>query len=157
VTVPLIGQHFRGSEGHSGFLLRQASYEFRSALEGALRPQTLTAAQYTVLSVLARAPGMSGADLARACNTSPQAINGVLATLERQELIERHAHPTHGRILQTELTHEGRRRLERATPAVRRVEAVIEEGLSAEELAAIKNWLVTAAQRMEGIADKQRT
>ena len=37
---------------------------------------------------------MSGADLARACNTTPQAMNGVLATLKREGLIYRHPHPT---------------------------------------------------------------
>ena len=54
--------------------------------------------------VLARDPGMSGADLVRACNTTLQAMNGVLATLKREGLIDRHPHPTHGRILQVALT-----------------------------------------------------
>ena len=48
-------------------------------METALRAHGLSGAQYAVLSVLARDPGMSGADLARACNTTPQAMNGVLA------------------------------------------------------------------------------
>ena len=47
---------------------------------------------------------MSGADLVRACNTTLQAMNGVLATLKREGLIDRHPHPTHGRILQVALT-----------------------------------------------------
>lgn len=45
-------------------------------------------------------------------------MNGVLATLGRAALIERHSHPMHGRILQVELTAQGRRRLEAAHPAV---------------------------------------
>ena len=76
MSAPLIGQRYRGVEGHSGYLLRQASYEFRGAMELALAAQGLTAAQYTAMSVLARDPGLSGADLARACNTTPQAANG---------------------------------------------------------------------------------
>jgi hypothetical protein len=36
--------------------------------------------------VLARDPGASGADLARACSTTPQAMGGVLTTLEREGL-----------------------------------------------------------------------
>jgi DNA-binding MarR family transcriptional regulator len=103
-----------------------------------------------VLSVLARDPGMSGADLARACNTTPQAMNGVLATLERDGLVERHPHPTHGRILQVMLTREGERRLEMATPAVRGLEDAIEEDLAPDEIAAVKAWLVASAQRLEG-------
>src|SRR5215211_5941390 len=103
-------------------------------MEAALRAHGLTGAQYAVLSVLARDAGLSGADLARACNTTPQAMNGVLATLERDGLVERRPHPTHGRILQATLTPEGRRRLKAATPSVRRLEAAIEEGLTPEAL-----------------------
>src|SRR5919205_1577025 len=115
MTAPRIGQGYRGVEGRSGYLLRQAWHAFRAAMETALRPYGLSGAQYGVLSVLARDPGMSGADLARACNTTPQAMNGVLATLERGGLVERRPHPTHGRILQVTLTPEGERRLQATT------------------------------------------
>ena len=106
-----------------------------------------------MLSVLARDPGISGADLARACHTTPQAMNGVLATLEREGLVERRRHPTHGRILQATLTGEGVRRVEAATPSVQRLERVIEGGLAADQLATVKAWLVTSAQRL---ADESR-
>jgi DNA-binding MarR family transcriptional regulator len=115
-------------------------------MEAALRPHRLTAVQYAVLSVLARDPGASGADLARACNTTPQAMKGVLATLEREHLIERHRHPTHGRILQVTLSGEGARRLEAANPAVRAREAAIERDFTADEVATVKAWLVASAK-----------
>ena len=83
MSTPVIGEGYRGVEGHIGYLLRQATYTLRGALDATLRRHGLTAPQYSVLSVLARDPGSSGADLARACNTTPQAMNGVLATLER--------------------------------------------------------------------------
>jgi DNA-binding MarR family transcriptional regulator len=143
---PAIGQGYRGSDGHSGYLLRQAWHAFRGAMDDVLRDHGLTGAQYAVLSVLARQPGLSGADLARACNTTPQAMNGVLTTLERARLVERQPHPTHGRILQVDLTDDGRHRLEAATPGVRALEAGIEEGLSDADLAVVKRWLVAAAQ-----------
>jgi DNA-binding MarR family transcriptional regulator len=149
MSVPVIGHGYRGVEGHSGYLLRQAWHEFRTAMEVALRPHGLTSPQYAVLSVLARDPGASGADLARACNITPQAMNGVLATLERQSLIERHPHPTHGRILQATLTSEGQRRLEAAQPAIRRLERATEKNFSSDEIATVKGWLVATAQRLE--------
>jgi DNA-binding MarR family transcriptional regulator len=114
-----------------------------------LRPHNLYGPQYGVLSVLARDPGSSGADLARACNITPQAMNGVLVTLEREGLVERHPHPTHGRILQVTLTEEGQRRLEAAAPAVREIEAAIEASFAPDEIAAIKAWLVESAARLE--------
>jgi DNA-binding MarR family transcriptional regulator len=148
MTVPLIGERYRGVEGHVGYLLVQAWHTLRAALDAALRPHDLTAPQYAALSVLARDPGLSGADLARACNITPQAINEVLATLERKHLIERHPHPTHGRILQATLTDEGQQRLQAANPAVRALEAAIEEGFTAEQIATVKTWLVEAAKRL---------
>jgi DNA-binding MarR family transcriptional regulator len=147
VGVPLIGERYRGVEGHTGYLLKQAWHEFRAAMETALREHQLTTAQYAVISVLAGDEPLSGADLARACNTSPQAMNGVLGGLQRDGLIERRPHPTHGRILEVVLTEEGRRRLEASTPAVRKLEAAVEKGFSAEQVTAVKEWLVSAAQR----------
>src|SRR5215212_5214669 len=145
MSAPQIGEDYRGIEGRSGYLLRQAWNSFRSAMESALRAHGLTGAQYAALSVLAREPGMSGADLARVCNTTPQAMNGVLATLERDGLVARRAHPTHGRIRQVTLTDEGEQRLEAATPAVRGLEEAIEEDFAPNQLAAIKGWLVASA------------
>jgi DNA-binding MarR family transcriptional regulator len=149
MSVPLIGQSYRGVEGNSGFLLRQAWQAFGRAMDEALDAHGLSPAQYGALSVLAREPGVSGADLARACNTTPQAMNGVLATLEREGLVERHSHPTHGRILQVDLTSKGKRRLEEAHPAVRAVEAAIEEDFSAKKMEAVKSWLVATAERLQ--------
>jgi DNA-binding MarR family transcriptional regulator len=152
MTVPLIGERYRGVEGHIGYLLYQAGYTLRTALDAALRPHGLSPPQYAVLSVLARDPGASGADLARACNTTPQAMNGVLAILGRERLIQRHPHPTHGRILQVTLSDEGRRRLEAANPTVRALEAAIERDFTAEQIATVKAWLVESAKRLERMA-----
>ena len=156
MEIPVVGEGFRGVEGHSGYLLRQAWHSFSGAMEAGLRQHGLTGAQYAALSVLARQPGLSGADLARACNTTPQAMNGVLGTLEREGLIARTAHPTHGRILQADLTTEGGRRLDRATPAVRAVEQAIEAGLSPAQVADMKRWLVTVAQRLDASSPSPR-
>jgi DNA-binding MarR family transcriptional regulator len=76
-------------------------------------------------------------------------MNGVLATLEREGLVERRPHPTHGRILQVTLSDEGEQRLEAANPAVRELEAEIEAGFDANEVATVKAWLVESASRLE--------
>lgn len=148
MSMPQIGESFRGEEGRTGYLLRQTWQQLHNAMEVALRDHGLTSAQFGALSVLAREPGASGAELARGVNTTPQAMNGVLAGMERDGLVERRPHPTHGRILQVDLTDEGRRRLEAARPAVDRLEAIIVDGCSEREVAAIKRWLVSAATRM---------
>jgi DNA-binding MarR family transcriptional regulator len=76
-------------------------------------------------------------------------MNGILATLEREDLIERHPHPTHGRILQVTLTTEGERRLEAAHPAMRGLRRAIERDFTSDEIATVKRWLVATAQRLE--------
>jgi DNA-binding MarR family transcriptional regulator len=156
MSIPVIGESYRGVDGHSGYLLRQAWQTFHNAMDDALRPHGVNGSQYAVMSVLAREPGASGADLARACNTTPQAMNGVLATLEREGLIERHPHPTHGRILQAELTEEGQRRLQAATPEVRALERRIENGFTADEISVVKRWLVESALRPDGLNPTMR-
>jgi DNA-binding MarR family transcriptional regulator len=148
MSVPRIGESYRGVEGRTGFLLRQAWHELRGALDAALRPHDLTAVQFGTLSVLSRSPGVSGAELARASNISPQAMNGILVTLERDGLVERRPHPTHGRILQVSLTGEGQRRLDSARPAVDALEAALDDGLSDDQIALVREWLVTTAERM---------
>jgi DNA-binding MarR family transcriptional regulator len=155
MSVPLIGQGYRGVEGHSSFLLRQAWQALSGAMEVALRPHGLTGPQYGVLSVLRHHPGASGADLARAINTTPQAMNGVLATLERESLIARQRHPTHGRILQVTLTGEGQRRLEAADPAIQGLRRAIERDFTPEDIATVKAWLVATAQRLERITQSR--
>jgi DNA-binding MarR family transcriptional regulator len=155
MTAPRIGDGYRGPQGHTGYLLRQAWQTFRSAMDSRLRALGVTGAQYAALCVLARTPGLSGAELARACTTTPQAMNGVLTTLARDGLVQRHPHPTHGRILQVTLSPDGERRLAAATPAVRALERTAEADLSPEQLAAVKEWLVAAARRMER-ADGER-
>jgi DNA-binding MarR family transcriptional regulator len=79
----------------------------------------------------------------------------VLATLERESLIEREPHPTHGRILQVTLTSEGQRRLEAAHPAVRGLRRAIERDFTPEDIATVKAWLVATAQRLERITQSR--
>jgi DNA-binding MarR family transcriptional regulator len=148
VAVPPVGEGYRGVEGHIGYLMRQTWHDFRGAMERVLREHELNAGQYAALTVLRRDPGLSSADLARGCNISPQAMNGVVATLERVGLVQRQPHATHGRILQITLTEEGERRVDEARSKITRLERTVEEGYSPEQIAIIKEWLVTAAQRM---------
>ena len=79
----------------------------RTELARRLRPWNLTVAQFTALSVLERRPGLSNAQLARRSLITPQAMNEVLAELERRGLVERGADPSHARIRLAALTGQG--------------------------------------------------
>ena len=63
--------------------------------------------------------------------------------------MERHPHPSHGRIPQVTLTSEGERRLAAANPAVRGLERSIEQDFTADDVAAVKGWLVAVAEQLE--------
>ena len=113
-----------------------------------LAPYGLTRPQFGVLSVLVADPGLSAADLARSAMVTPQAMNLVIGGLQRQGLVRREQHPTHGRVLQLYATDEGVARVRKAYPAVEALEATIAAGLSDRQLAAVKRWLVDVAQRV---------
>jgi MarR family len=156
MSTPRIGERYRGVDGRSGYLLRQAWQAFRGAMETALRADGLNGAQYAVLSVVARDPGMSGADLARACNTTTQAMNGVLATLERAGAIEatpapdaRPHPPSHADARRGAATSGGH-------PGVQGLEDAIEEDLAPDEIAAIKAWLVASAHHLHAQRHRAR-
>jgi DNA-binding MarR family transcriptional regulator len=140
-----VGKEYRGEEGRIGYLLVQAHHAFANAMDAALRPSGLSRAQFGTLSVVVRQPGLSSADLARAVMVTPQAVNLLVASLQRDGLIERRPRPNHGRILEIHPTREGVRRLERAYPVVIELEDRISANLSERDLATVKRWLVQAA------------
>jgi DNA-binding MarR family transcriptional regulator len=141
-----LGEGFRGDKGRLGYLLTQAERAFGAAMEAAVREAGgMSRAQFGTLSVVVREPGLSAADLARAVMVTPQAINLLVNGLEREGLVERRPHPTHGRILEIYPTPEGLRRLDATYPAVIALEDRIAAGVSASKLADLKRWLVDTA------------
>jgi DNA-binding MarR family transcriptional regulator len=76
----------------------------RQKVEQAIKDYGVSVTQYTVLSLLARQPGLSSAQLARRSYVSPQSMNETLLTLETIEAVRRQPDPNHGRILRAKLT-----------------------------------------------------
>jgi len=113
-----------------GYLLKRAQLTLHAALASALRVHGATLPQYAVLTALHEEPGLSNADLARRAFVTPQTMNQVLRELEQRRWVTRHAHPGHGRILQSELTADGRSTLEACHAAADGVEQRMLAGLS---------------------------
>ena len=105
-----------------GYALKRAQHALRVSMDEALRPCHLTTPQYAVLSAVEAEDGLSNARLARAAFVTAQAMQGVLANLERDGFIRRPPDPHHGRVLRSELTARGRKVLARAHASVRVVE-----------------------------------
>ncbi len=68
--------------------------------------------------------------------------------MERDGLVTRTPHPTHGRILESYPTDEGVRRFEAARPFVGELEDRITAGVAPGDMLEIKRWLVESVRRL---------
>ncbi|HEY2058595.1 MAG TPA: MarR family transcriptional regulator [Amycolatopsis sp.] len=116
-----------------GYLLKEASSALRVAMEEVLRPLGMTVTHYSCLELLAQRPGLSNSELARGAFITRQSMNVLLQTLEREGHVTRPAEARVGKVLPTRLTPRGRKKLEKATVAVRSVEVRMLGGLTDAE------------------------
>jgi DNA-binding MarR family transcriptional regulator len=139
----------RDSTTHPGYLLKRAQVELNAAMNAAFHPYGATLPQYAVLTALDEEPGLSNAELARRTFVTPQTMNQVLRELEQRTWVTRHPHPTHGRILQADLTPEGRQTLR----ACHQAADAVEERMLAKLTPAGRQQLATALRTcIEGLS-----
>ncbi|HXC55383.1 MAG TPA: MarR family transcriptional regulator [Rhizomicrobium sp.] len=141
---------FAHGGGNLGYLLKRAQLAFRARMDEALKPLGITAPQYAVLSSLFIEPGISSAALARVAFVTPQSMQGIVANLEKLNLIQRAADPGHGRILQSHLTERGKAVLARAHKSANAVETAMAGGIAARDLTLFKSLLMRAAENLGG-------
>jgi DNA-binding MarR family transcriptional regulator len=146
-VLPAPGEGKRGTEGHLGYLLRQAGVAVRTKIERSLSETGTTQPQFVILTMIEAYPGLSGADLARLSLLTPQTVSVIVANLKRDGLVADGPHPIHGRIRCLNLTQSGRERLEACKARVRVVEAELSSGLTTKEEAVVRNWLVQVATK----------
>jgi DNA-binding MarR family transcriptional regulator len=146
--IPEAGEGKRGTQGHVGYLLRQAHGALRSALDAAFAKAALTTPQFLVLTLLDAYPGASGADIARIAQLTPQTVNLIVRKLAAGRLLGRNEHETHGRVLRLALTTAGRVRLAQCKRRAAAVERDLLAGVDAVTEAKIRAWLVSVATRV---------
>jgi len=140
----------RGPDGHIGYLLRQAQAAVRHAHDVALTEAGLTTPQFLVLNLLDAYPGASGAELARSAQLTPQTMNLIVRKLERERLIARDEHETHGRVLRLTLTAEGTARLRKGKILSDKLERRILALAEADTERKLRRWLVDVAVALMG-------
>ncbi|HEY3143172.1 MAG TPA: MarR family transcriptional regulator [Acidimicrobiales bacterium] len=136
------------------YLVGRIDRVVRQAIGKVVGERGLSVNQYTTLSVLDRRSGLSNAQLARRALVSPQSMNEVLLTLEQRGLVQRRAHPEHGRILQTRLTDKGRSLLVDCDAEVQQVEARMVRGLSDEDRTVLRLALLRGIRSLHGGLEK---
>ena len=95
----------------------------------------VTAPQRIVVRVIGQTPGISPREIATVLKLHPSTLTGVLARLERDNLIDRRVDPRDGRRAQLRLTRAGRKidREQRGT-----VEAAVRRALGRADRATIE-------------------
>ncbi|MCL7425495.1 MarR family transcriptional regulator [Streptomyces sp. YS415] len=124
--------------------IRRSEQALMAHHEAVLRTYGLTMTQYTVLLVLSREGGMSGAQVARACGVTQQSMSSVLANMETKKLIRRETSPVHAKVQIATLTDAGQALLDRAYQEVVILERALTEAFTPAEHAALCELLERA-------------
>ena len=116
-------------------------------------PAGVTVPQYTALSVFRAQGALSNAQLAVRTMVSPQSANEMVKSIEAKGWIERTPDPSHGRIIQIQLTEAGHAILAQCDGKVREVEMQMFPDMDHEERVRLHGLLRGAvrALSLEGI------
>ncbi|MEN3320565.1 MAG: MarR family winged helix-turn-helix transcriptional regulator [Mycobacterium sp.] len=127
-----------------GYLLSRVMFALKTDVAATvLDPLEVAFPEYLCMRVLSKYPGQSNADLARALNVSPQAMNMVLRGLEDRGLVTRPASVSSGRSLPAQLTREGEDLLSRTDAGVRAAERRLMANLTDRERDDFRRILAT--------------
>jgi len=132
-----------------GFLVRHAHRAFARVLAEHLAPHGISAAQWTVLRALWREDRCSQVELAARIRVEKASLTQVLASLERQGLIERERSEADKRRWHVCLTQAGRALEPELLPFARSVDKAALTGFTADEVAALKQLLTRALRNLE--------
>lgn len=132
-----------------GYLLKRTQQALRNKMDDELRPLGLTVSQYVALSVLERETGLSNAELSRRCFVTPQTMHQILVGMEKSSLLERTAHPEHGRIQHVKLSSKGQSMLRQAHAHVAAVEKRMVADLNQAEKVRLRKILVKCSEALE--------
>jgi DNA-binding MarR family transcriptional regulator len=132
-----------------GYLVKRLQALVHDRLTEALAPHDLSLSKYAVLVAIDEKPGLSNAELARRTFVVPQTTHRVVQDLEHDGLVERRAHPTHGRVLQAQLTDAGHRKLADVAPSVDAVEQRMLTGMSPRAVEELRRGLQSCITQLE--------
>ena len=121
--------------------VKRAEQVTQAATEAVVREVGITASQQAAMAVLSDNPGINEAELARRCAVTPQTMNGLLTRLEARGFVDRRPHPPHGTVIEIKLTENGRAVFEEADALVDKLEGRLTAGLSASDIALVRDVL----------------
>ncbi|MTD56222.1 MarR family transcriptional regulator [Amycolatopsis sp. RM579] len=113
-------------------------------------------AHFSLLMAISRQPGLTGAEMARRLNVTPQAVASLVARLEGKGQLERRPHPRHGHVQELHLTEAGRDALQAAKPVVAEIERKLRRDLGSAEADRLAAMLDRVAEVVKDDRDLPR-
>ncbi|GGH37058.1 MarR family winged helix-turn-helix transcriptional regulator [Microbacterium album] len=115
------------------YVIKQLELALRPRFLEACATEGMTGAQYTVLTVLQRRPGITSSELARRSLVRPQTMAGTIDALLGAGLVRREDDPAHARRKLLFLTPAGSEAVDRVSVPVRELEELLVGDLTPEE------------------------
>lgn len=155
-SVDVSTPSLRATRPRATYLVKRLELAVRSHLDQATSEVGLTTPQYAALSSLLVRPGSTSAELARMSFVSPQSMNEMIGTLERNGLIRREASPQHRKQRLIYLTEHGQGCLRQCEERADRVEQRMFAGLSTGEQRTLIRLLRTCADALSHHGEDDR-
>ena len=128
-------------EGLLGYNARRAALAVIGVFLQRMAPFELRSVDFSVLTLIAHNPGITSRQLCAALDILPPNLVGLIESLDKRGLIERHPHPTDGRAQGLHLSRVGTQLQHRAQATVTALENEVAGRLTAKELDTLKSLL----------------
>src|ERR1700722_17695020 len=132
------------------YLVKQLELAIRAGMDAIAGEFGVTSLQYTALSVLARHPGLSAAQMAQRSFVSSQAGNEMVKILERKGLITRTPDTYNRHIRRISLTPAGQAVLSQCDVRIDRLEARMLDTLESADIEILREALGACTRSLAG-------
>lgn len=132
------------------YLVKQLELAVRVEMDSIAGEFGMTALQYTALSVLARHPDLSAAQMAHRSFVSPQAGNEMVKALERKGLISRTPDAYNRHIRRINLTPAGHAVLAQCDVRIDRLEKRMLDAVAAADIETMRKALDACVRSLAG-------
>jgi DNA-binding MarR family transcriptional regulator len=139
---------YEPSVAHLPWELKRAERAAARLLDAKLRGTGLTKSQFGVIQALAHMRKASSAELARTVFVTPQAMVGLITTLERKGYIERSQSEVSARIIDARLTAAGRAAWRRASARLAEIDDLLTDEFSQAEVVRLSRFLTRLSETL---------
>ena len=138
------------------YLVKQLELAIRAAMDAITGEFGVTSLQYTALSVLARHPGLSAAQMAQRSFVSPQAGNEMVKILDRKGLITRTPDADNRHIRRINLTPAGETVLSQCDALIDQLETQMLDPLGPADVKTLRGSLEACMRSLASPASRFR-